>query len=124
MDCPRCKLISPPTAKRCDCGYDFETKTVDASYSPQGMPKEIRTALVVLVVLNVLFALLVLFTGNAARILAAVVWSAVVWVSYSRLVKRSNGARIALAVLTFPIGTALFLSADTRLFCLQAPDSK
>lgn len=30
--CPRCKLISPPIAARCDCGYDFETKTVKTSY--------------------------------------------------------------------------------------------
>ena len=29
MDCPRCKLVNPDTAKRCDCGYDFETKTVE-----------------------------------------------------------------------------------------------
>jgi hypothetical protein len=23
MDCPTCGLINPPTAQRCDCGYDF-----------------------------------------------------------------------------------------------------
>jgi hypothetical protein len=22
-DCPRCGLVSPPTASRCDCGYEF-----------------------------------------------------------------------------------------------------
>jgi hypothetical protein len=30
--CPRCKLINPPNAQRCDCGYDFPTQTVKDSY--------------------------------------------------------------------------------------------
>lgn len=25
-DCPRCGLVNPPGAERCDCGYDFETQ--------------------------------------------------------------------------------------------------
>jgi uncharacterized RDD family membrane protein YckC len=32
MQCPKCGLLNPPTAGRCDCGYDFETRTVKASY--------------------------------------------------------------------------------------------
>jgi hypothetical protein len=27
MDCPQCGLINPNTAQRCDCGYDFESKS-------------------------------------------------------------------------------------------------
>jgi hypothetical protein len=30
--CPRCGLFSPVEASRCDCGYDFATKTVAPSY--------------------------------------------------------------------------------------------
>lgn len=26
MDCPNCKLINPPGAILCDCGYDFERR--------------------------------------------------------------------------------------------------
>jgi len=32
MDCPNCKLVNPPTAARCDCGYDFQTHTMKRSY--------------------------------------------------------------------------------------------
>ena len=32
MKCPACKLENPPTAERCDCGYDFALGTVQESY--------------------------------------------------------------------------------------------
>jgi hypothetical protein len=32
MDCPNCKLANPPDALRCDCGYDFSTGLMEASY--------------------------------------------------------------------------------------------
>jgi hypothetical protein len=32
MNCPRCGLINPATAQRCDCGYDFISKSVEKSY--------------------------------------------------------------------------------------------
>lgn len=31
--CPNCGLLNPPTAERCDCGYDFSTDTIESSYS-------------------------------------------------------------------------------------------
>ncbi len=34
MQCPRCRLENPPTAQRCDCGYDFPTGQVRVSYLP------------------------------------------------------------------------------------------
>ena len=40
MNCPRCKLVNPPTAKRCDCGYDFETRTVERSYVQRPSPSD------------------------------------------------------------------------------------
>jgi len=30
--CPRCGLFSPEEAIRCDCGYDFKTRTIQSSY--------------------------------------------------------------------------------------------
>ena len=32
MNCPNCRLINPETAQRCDCGYDFERKTILEPY--------------------------------------------------------------------------------------------
>lgn len=32
MECKNCGLLNPDTAMRCDCGYDFATRTMQASY--------------------------------------------------------------------------------------------
>src|SRR3972149_6904190 len=34
-DCPKCGLTSPASALRCDCGFDFSSKKVEASYLSQ-----------------------------------------------------------------------------------------
>jgi hypothetical protein len=38
MECPECRLLNPPTAQRCDCGYDFQTQKMKASYIPGYLP--------------------------------------------------------------------------------------
>ncbi len=32
QDCPRCRMVSPPEAQRCDCGYDFVEGQVLQTY--------------------------------------------------------------------------------------------
>ena len=38
--CPRCGLFSPDEALRCDCGYDFATRSVQSSYLLQHIVKK------------------------------------------------------------------------------------
>src|SRR5579864_7349110 len=42
MNCPNCELINPPTARRCDCGYDFESRTIKTPYVRQEAPAPSR----------------------------------------------------------------------------------
>ncbi len=39
MECPRCGLLNPDAALRCDCGYDFVSKAVQTPYFRQELPK-------------------------------------------------------------------------------------
>lgn len=39
MKCPRCGLLNPDIAQRCDCGYDFEARTVKTPYGVPPSPK-------------------------------------------------------------------------------------
>jgi hypothetical protein len=119
MKCPRCNLFNPDSALRCDCGYDFKSKTVERAYFRQEIPKEIRTFLIYIVVANILGGVAVLVQGKVDRIALALIWSLVVFWLYSRLVKKNNWARIALAILTFPLGLLVGLSREARLYCLQ-----
>ena len=57
MDCPNCKLVNPPTAERCDCGYDFRTGTMKESYLTErdkrlSKPEIVGVALVILVAMR------------------------------------------------------------------------
>jgi hypothetical protein len=33
QQCPHCGLLNPSAAARCDCGYDFASKTLKSSYA-------------------------------------------------------------------------------------------
>ncbi len=119
MKCPRCGLINPQTAQRCDCGYDFETKTVEESYYKQALPGWIRSFLILLTLYNLTLGVLALVSRDWRAILAAIAWSAGIWFLYFRLKKKSASARLGLAILTFPLGLFLFLSREVRLYFLQ-----
>jgi hypothetical protein len=119
MDCPRCGLINPTTASRCDCGYDFQTQTVEQPFYQQKLPRDIKKFLVLVVVLNAISALVALVSGDPIRLLFVAIWSAALWLTYSRLIRGKNWARFALGILTFPLGLFVVLSRETKLYCLQ-----
>ena len=119
LECPRCGLFSPDTAQRCDCGYDFETLTVEKVYFTQELPRQVRGFVVLLITLNVLVGLADLAAAQPGRIVVVVAWSGLVWWLYSQLVAKRNWARLWLIVVTVPIGLLLGLSREVKLYCLQ-----
>jgi hypothetical protein len=118
-DCPRCGLTNPGSAERCDCGYDFQSMAVEKPYFKQGIPKDIRLFIKLVIILNVVGAFLALTSGDTFRIVWVAIWSVIVYWLYANLLKKKNWARIGLAIATFPAGIALALSKEARLYCLQ-----
>ena len=120
--CPNCGLINVASAQRCDCGYDFEKETVETPYFKQRLPNDIKTYIAIIIPLNLLGVLRTIADGDFIRIISVFVWSIAVYSLYMELVKKKNWARIALIVLTFPIGLILGLSHEAKLYCKQQKD--
>jgi hypothetical protein len=59
-NCPRCRLVNPSEAERCDCGWDFLTQRQETSYLRKAMPitAGVSAATVVLIVVVKLVYLL------------------------------------------------------------------
>jgi len=119
MKCPRCGLFNPDTAQRCDCGYDFATKTVQKAYSTQLLPREIKTMVVFVALYTIVLVWFGLQMNDPGLAVGAVVVALLMCFSYYHLVRKRNWARLTLAVLTFPIGTMLCTTQEAKLYCLQ-----
>ena len=117
MDCPKCRLINPPNAVTCDCGYNFVTRTVDPISPERQHQKEENVKTPLQTFAGLTFCLMILRTlialeHSSAGILiltaiAMVTIGGLTWAVY----QRSNAARITLMILTFPIGV-IFMSKD------------
>jgi hypothetical protein len=74
MDCPECNLTNPPTAERCDCGYDFQTARMKEPYLPES---EKRLAISVACGMSLL-SLVALALGCAVALVAFYAFTVVV----------------------------------------------
>lgn len=86
MKCPRCGLFNPDITQRCDCGYDFESQTVEKSYVAEGRRRKetsVTTRLrwparVLGLIVVVVFSLMVLVASQAGT--GGVWWTMVILV--------------------------------------------
>ena len=108
---------------RCDCGYDFEKGTLEESYDRKVVPKEIKSFLIFLIVINLFTAIRALANvntnGGVVNLFVVVVWSGLVYWAYSQFVQKKNWGRILLVVSTFPIGLFLLFNKEVKLYMLQ-----
>src|SRR5262245_31035350 len=59
MRCPRCGLINPDRALRCDCGYDFATGRLESSHlTTAQIAKQVPSQLIPAILVGVLCGLL------------------------------------------------------------------
>jgi hypothetical protein len=120
MDCPRCGLLNPPEARRCDCGYDFTKGTVEQAYFRQGLPTELKTSLAMIVLLNFVAGISAFAAEDPVRVVVALCLIGLMWFLYAMVVMKHFWAYVALIVITFPIGLVLLANVrGVRLYCLQ-----
>jgi hypothetical protein len=58
--CPKCNLVNPPYAQRCDCGWDFVSRRQERSYlgsKPKTTPALLSLGAIVLILLVLRFLL-------------------------------------------------------------------
>ena len=126
-ECPRCRVISPDLAERCDCGYSFVSQSggsapVPASARP--IPPVIKAHAILVALLIGLRAWSLIdsrhgrgFPESAIDDLGGLVIGAILLsVLFFLMVGGRTWARIALGVLTLPAGLLLLLPRSAREF--------
>jgi len=119
VKCPRCGLINPEIAQRCDCGYDFVTHGVEKPHFKQTLPGQVKGFLILVVIWNALGVVQAIVWRNVYGIIAALLWTFALYALYLQMVKKKAWARIALIVLTFPFGLVFLLLPEVKIYVLQ-----
>ena len=65
QDCPKCRLVNPATAQRCDCGYDFVSHRVERPYFRGKDVRRVATT----VALGIAGAILAIILWQLGRVL-------------------------------------------------------
>jgi hypothetical protein len=100
QECPRCRLLSPPEALLCDCGYDFQTGTLGLTAEAKGLSTLDRER--------------VAGIADSYRALVGLVWLQVVAIignAVVRLVIRHAAPDVRSMILTSAAGAVLLASA-------------
>jgi hypothetical protein len=67
QDCPNCGLINPQDAQRCDCGYDFASRSMRESYLKPQELAAIHSPTAVEIAVCVLLPVIGIILGLRAR---------------------------------------------------------
>jgi membrane-bound acyltransferase YfiQ involved in biofilm formation len=89
-----------------------------AASSSGALPPWLRRFVIVITALNAFAALLFVLTEDWSSLSWTLAASAAVYACYFMLLRRHNWARIALVILTFPIGLML-LGPEARAYCAR-----
>jgi hypothetical protein len=113
-------LINPDTAQRCDCGYDFETRTVKTAYVTGRPPHSLYLYGAWIFIWFRALAFLTVGGSGPWRSIGFIAWVAIILPLYYEIIaRRKRWASTALAVLTMPWGLWVLSSQQLRVFLLQ-----
>ncbi len=131
-DCPICGLANPGNATRCDCGFDFESATMETSFSPVRMQGLWIGALGLALCAHVLHFLgaedpppledpsTVILALSPAIALNLAIVSAMVYLTHRRHFWAFVLAGLYLGFQCFPLGFFLFFWwKPVRRYCWQ-----
>jgi len=126
MDCPNCRLVNPPTAARCDCGYDFQMRAMKEE--PPGIAKltksEIQVAWFIWAFLLIPWFYLFSLTGmawdggNSLSVVdyvgLACIWTYPVMLVIAYVLRRKLPVLIFLPLLNILLGTLIVLESARK----------
>jgi hypothetical protein len=101
-------------------GFEVPTPGEPArEFSIQKLPRIVRVHLFICVALSVPSFIAGLALADTVRVVVELIWIGLFAFFYLNFAHGKNWSRIALIVLTFPIGLML-LGSQARLYCLRS----
>jgi hypothetical protein len=129
--CPKCRLINPDTSTLCDCGKETVADT-GGGLSPIPVLVWIHSGLVALLTLYLAYSDLTRGprryhwqpSENQQRIESGLFWlrTIVLIPLYLAFISRRNWARIAVGVITLPLGLLLLVPRSVRQYTGAIPE--